>query len=777
LIKKDILSIIRSMDRKKIHFFLFNLLLLLLVFLPTGCLNSPKGPSSSDSGRKETISENAVRNSLEKANALKNDLKDYRGAKEEYLGIIEYSSVEPATQTENFIDAHRGFIDCEKELKRFEEAIEYYREKIKKEPSVPGWHFGLALCYLPDISYEITEDTLLKLEEVKYGDNKIFNDKEIKNIASLKGKKYLRQDLIRDLEYFKVNEYKCEEVLKNATRYNQEIVITGFNTVLTLTNEKRSFMYNKTESLGKEYGLIITPGIKTDPYPYLFALLAFAAIASVVYFFLQKGVIEKIIKLEGNFEVFSPGGLKVYILDCSDKKFLKKGGDRIAIGTLKGCDFRLKIKGEKKIYAVISAERIEERNRVVITPVEGEELFLEVPKTRYTPDETVKLPFRGGPLWDKDIVNIKDYQIHYHSVKLGKRLWKDYPEEARGYLFFDDKGEIEKIEVPDADLFKQVSPPEEDDFYEPYEKIKEEFANLKPEVEEEEEEEDHYEIEPMEEKYLDVFPPEKEITSDQLLTYKTEEDDEDYYEYESLPEILPSQKDKNLLIYPEEEEEEYDFEVLGPVEKVSVKNKDVLLYPQEEEEEYEFEVTETLPTSENKENLLSYPVPDEEDNELLFYPVYEEETLHISEEETGGARKKLPEEATLELERYPSILVPIENLPEETPREAGDKDRGNIELPEGEIIRSLVSIETPKKEEKKEEGPDFMKISKLKKEAVEFIFHAPENDETSPQKISKKKKKKTKPEKIITGENAEVFENDSSITEKKKTGKKKKTPI
>jgi len=772
------------MDRKKISFFLFNLLLLLLVFLPTGCLNSPKAPSHSDTGKKETISENAVRNSLEKANALKNDLKDYRGAKEEYLGIIEYSSVEPATQTENFIDAHKSFIDCEKELKRFEEAVEYYREKIKKEPSVPGWHFGLALCYLPDISYEITEDTLVKLEEVTYGDNKIFNDKEIKNIASLKGKKYLRQDLLLDLEHFRVNEYKCEEILKHAARYNQEIVVTSFNTVLTLTNEKRPFMYNKTEALGKEYGLIITPGIKTDPYPYLFALLAFAAIASVVYFFLQKGVIEKIIKLEGNFEVFSPGGLKVYILECSDKKFLKKGGDRIAIGTLKGCDFRLKIKGEKKIYAVISAERIEERNRVVITPVEGEELFLEVPKTRYTPDETVKLPFRGGPLWDKDIINIKDYQIHYHSVKLGKRLWKDYPEEARGYIFFDDKGEIEKIEVPDADLFKQVSPPEEDDYYEPYEKIKEEVANIMSEAKEEEDEEDEeeYEIEPMEEKYIEdaLFPTEKEIASDQLLTYKIEEDDEEEYEFETLPEISPSQGDKNLLIYPGEEEEEYEFEVLAPVEKEAKKSKDVLLYPEEEEEEYEFEVTENLPTSENKENLLSYPVPDEEDNELLFYPVYEEETIHISEEESGGARKKLPEEATLELERYPSILVPIENLPEETPREAGDKDRGNIELPEGEIIRSLVSIETPKKEEKKEEGPDFMKISKLKKEAGEFIFHAPEddkNDETSPQKISKKKKKKTKPEKIITGENTEVLENDSSIREKKKTVKKKKNPI
>ena len=477
----------RKLNYSKTLFLISAILLIMFLFISSS-KGEENGPASA--GEDKTISQSTIKNILEKARVYKDDIHSYKAAEEEYLNIIKYSSKNPKTQNNFFAEAYEGYIECARKQGKLKEAIKYFEENMEKDPDIPGWYFALALSYLPDIEYEITDETLAELENVKFADNKVFDEDDLTSLSSFKGEKFFYPEIIANLEKFKIKEYKIPDILKYCRKYNAEKVVENFNKTLTLTRKDRPYIYKFTENTGIERGLGLTGGTPPiPPYSYLLAILVFALIASVIYFFLQKGVIEKIVKLEGNFEVYSPSGLKAYVLDCNDKKFLKKGGDRITIGSEKGCDFRLKVKGEKETYAVIEPERMDEINRVVIVPSEGAEIFLEVPRSRYTPDETVKLPFKGGPLWDKDIINIKDYQIHYHSVKTGKRLYKDYPEEARGYIFIDDEGEIDKIEVPDAELFKQVLPPEDDDiyqteeFYQPYEKVKEAVSSIMKEEE------------------------------------------------------------------------------------------------------------------------------------------------------------------------------------------------------------------------------------------------------------------------------------------------------
>ena len=452
--------------------------------------------------------------------------------------------------------------------------------------------------------------------------------------------------------YVKTNDNNMAKI-----NWGKTLQITGY----TKRYELQTGYLNYMKSCIPEIRLPI-PGIyKTLS---LGSIIIFALAFLVFRYIVKKKVIEQIIKLEGNFEVFNPRGFKVFILDCSDKKFFQKHGDRITVGSKKGCDICLKIKGEEKIYAILEAEKIEEQNRITINVAEEEEeLYLEVPKSRYTPDETVKLPFKGSPLWDKDIINIKDYRIHYHNVKVGKRLWKDYPESAKGYIFADDKPA--PVEVPDMEALA-LKAYEGNNIYQPYEELKKTVKIITSSTEtitEFEEEIILYDILPMDEKYIEDLPPLPEKTEEgEILQYKIEENEEDYYKFEPLPDVQnKNDKSEGLLIYPVEEEGDYVYEDIVLSEVNKEKREDVLIYPAEEEEDYEYEVLApetgkekgahilTYPAEEDdkeykyeeivstgkekSDNTLSYPSPTEDDNEILCYSIEEAGSLASQKEE------------------------------------------------------------------------------------------------------------------------------------------------
>lgn len=500
-----------------------------------------------------------------------------------------------------------------------------------------------------------------------------------------------------------------------------------------LKAQKKYDLFEVYYNFAKDNGILLD---RTDVvpiyYPVSGAIILFIIIALVVRYYLRKKVMEKLIKLEGSFEVFDPRGFKRYMLDCTDKKLFQKYGDTIRIGSKKGCDILLKIKDEDKVYAILEAEKIGELNMISIrTTSDDVEMFLEVPKSRYTPDDMIKLPFKGSPLWDKDIINIKDYRIFYHNVKLGKRLWKDYPESAKGFLFADPDTPQE-VELPDMAILQSKLVPEEDQFYNPYEDLSKTVKTIITEVETGIEEEPEYDFEPMDEKYImEILPPsEKEGNSD-LLTYKTDEEEEEYYYDEdiSLPEqhkteeilsypvddneeveedyefeetpVPEQEKSEDVLSYPAEEDDEYEIDVLAPVETGKKPGADVLTYSTEEDltdEAYEFE---EIPEETNKsDDMLSYPVPTEEEDEMMAY----------AETEQEENKEKEPESMEL-LEHYPTHLQKINTkldlIPYEEEKNSVAMDLTGIELSsQGEVFCGIQDMEIEKRNEDIEDIPD-----------------------------------------------------------------------
>ncbi len=499
-----------------------------------------------------------------------------------------------------------------------------------------------------------------------------------------------------------------------------------------LKAQKKYDLFEIYYNFAKDNGILLN---RTDVvpiyYPVSGAIILFIIIALVVRYYLRKKVMEKLIKLEGSFEVFDPRGFKRYMLDCTDKKLFQKYGDTIRIGSKKGCDIMLKIKDEDKVYAILEAEKIGEQNMITVrTTSDDVEMFLEVPKSRYTPDDMIKLPFKGSPLWDKDIINIKDYRIFYHNVKLGKRLWKDYPESAKGFLFVDPDTPQE-VELPDMAILQSKLVPEEDQLYNPYEDLSKTVKTIITKVENNREEEPEYDFEPMDEKYImEILPPsEKEGNSD-VLTYKTDEEEEEYYYDEdiSLPEqhktddilsypvddneeveedyefeetpVPEQEKSEYVLSYPAEEDDEYEMDVLAPVEAGKKPGADVLTYSTEEDladEEYEFE---EIPEETNKsDDMLSYPVPTEEEDEMLAY----------AETEQEESKEKEPESMEL-LEHYPTHLQKINTkldlIPYEEEKNSVSMDLTGIELSShGEVLCGIQDIEIEKKNEDIEDIP------------------------------------------------------------------------
>jgi len=417
------------------------------------------------------------------------------------------------------LEAHQKYVDCMYEYtdKNLKGAFTFYRQQIKKDKdSIPVWYLGLGYCYK------------------KTGNNEMALD-------------------------------NCQHACD----------------LLSGITEKKD-IYEKYYNFAKDHDIPVERRVIPLIYKVSAgAIIFFIIIGLIIRYYLRKKILEKLIKLEGSFEVFDPRGFKRYMLDCTDKKLFQKYGDTIRIGSKKGCDILLKIKDEDKVYAILEAEKIEEQNMITVrTTSDDVEMFLEVPKSRYTPDDMIKLPFKGSPLWDKDIINIKDYRIFYHNVKLGKRLWKDYPESAKGFLFVDPDTPQE-VELPDMALLQSKLVPEEDQFYNPYEDLSKTVKTIITEGETGIEEEPEYDFEPMDEKYImEILPPsEKEGNSD-LLTYKTDEEEEEYYYDEEIS--LPEQhKTDDLLSYPvdyhEEVEEDYEFEETPVPEQE--KSEDVLSYP------------------------------------------------------------------------------------------------------------------------------------------------------------------------------------------------------
>ncbi len=491
-----------------------------------------------------------------------------------------------------------------------------------------------------------------------------------------------------------------------------------------LKAQKKYDLFEVYYNFAKDHGILLK---RTDVvpiyYPVSGAIIFFIIIGLIIRYYLRKKILEKIIKLEGSFEVFDPRGFKRYMLDCTDKKLFQKYGDTIRIGSKKGCDILLKIKDEDKVYAILEAEKIEEQNMITVrTTSDDVEMFLEVPKSRYTPDDMIKLPFKGSPLWDKDIINIKDYRIFYHNVKLGKRLWKDYPESAKGFLFVDPDTPQE-VELPDMALLQSKLVPEEDQFYNPYEDLSKTVKTIITEGETGREEEPEYDFEPMDEKYImEILPPsEKEGNSD-LLTYKTDEEEDEYYydedislpeqhktddllsypvddneefekdyEFEEIP-VPEQEKSEDVLSYPAEEDDEYEMDVLAPVEAGKKPGADVLTYSTEEDltdEEYEFE---EIPEETNKsDDILSYPVPTEEEDEMLAYA------------ETEQEESKEPEAIEL-LEHYPTHLQKINTkldlIPYEEEKNSVSMDLTGIELSsQGEVLSAIQDMEIEKRDE------------------------------------------------------------------------------
>jgi tetratricopeptide (TPR) repeat protein len=574
------------------------------------------------------------------------------------------------------LEAHQSYVDCMYEYtdKNLKEAFTFYKKQIKKDKNTtPVWYLGLGYCYK------------------KIGNNTMALD----------------------------NCQKACDLLSGIT-------------------EKKE-VYEKYYKFAKEdHGIPVVRRVIPLIYKVsIVSIILFIITFFVIRYYLRKKILEKIIKLEGTFEVFDPRGFKRYMLDCTDKKLFQKYGDTIRVGSKKGCDIQLKIKDEEKVYAILEAEKIEEQNRITIrTGSDDIEMFLEVPKSRYTPDDMVKLPFKGSPLWDNDIINIKDYRIFYHNVKLGKRLWKDYPESAKGFLFVDP-ATPQEIELPDMALLKSKLVPEEEQVYNPYQDISKTVKTIISSVEyENEEEEGKYDFEPMDEKYImEILPPSGKEENSDLLTYKTEEE-EDYYDEEdiTLPEhvndktddilvypvenpvddneevyefketLLPEiVKSEELLTYPSDEEGEYEIDVLAPVETGKKHGADVLTYITEEDlkdEEYEFETI--IPGETNKSNdLLSYPVPTEEEDDMLDYA----ETEENSQEEQEEAEKKVTEAESMELlEHYPTHLQKIDTdseLPYEEQKNSDSMDFTGLELsPPGEVFCGIQGMEIS--EEKKD---------------------------------------------------------------------------
>lgn len=501
-----------------------------------------------------------------------------------------------------------------------------------------------------------------------------------------------------------------------------------------LKAQKKYDLFEIYYNFAKDNGILLD---RTDVvpiyYPVSGAIILFIIIALVVRYYLRKKVMEKLIKLEGSFEVFDPRGFKRYMLDCTDKKLFQKYGDTIRIGSKKGCDIHLKIKDEDKVYAILEAEKIGELNMITVkTTSDDVEMFLEVPKSRYTPDDMVKLPFKGSPLWDKDIINIKDYRIFYHNVKLGKRLWKDYPESAKGFLFVDPDTPQE-VELPDMALLQSKLVPEEDQFYNPYEDLSKTVKTIITDVENGIEEEPEYDFEPMDEKYImEILPPSEKEGSSDVLTYKTDEEEEDYYYDEdiSLPEqhktddllsypvdivddneefyefeeitVPEKEKSEEVLVYPDEEDDEYEIDVLAPVEADKKTGSDILTYSTEADltdEEYEFQ---EMPEDTGKiEDLLSFPVPTEEEDEMLAYAEIDEDREENKEKE--------PEPLEL-LEHYPTHLQKINTkvglIPYEEEKSPVSMDLTGIELSsQGEVLCGIQDIEIEKKNEDIEDIP------------------------------------------------------------------------
>ena len=629
----------RDMTGKKI----FLLCIIILIFSSLFCFAQEK----------TTLMDQEVQKHFDQAQALI-DARNYRYALEEYRKVFSLKS--------DCLEAHQSYVDCMYEYtdKNLKEALTFYKKQIKKDKdSNPVWYLGLGYCYK------------------KIGNETMAKDNWQKAINLLKAQK----------------KYDLFEVYYNFAKDNG-ILLDRYDVVAIY-------------------------------YPVSGAIIFFIIIALIIRYYLRKKILEKIIKLEGSFEVFDPRGFKRYMLDCSDKKLFQKYGDTIRIGSKKGCDINLKIKDEDKVYAILEAEKIEEQNRITIrTTSDDIEMFLEVPKSRYTPDDMVKLPFKGSPLWDKDIINIKDYRIFYHNVKLGKRLWKDYPESAKGFLFVDPETPQE-VELPDMALLQSRLVPEEEQVYNPYQDISKTVKTLITDNGENEEEDDEYDFEPMDEKYiLEILPPSGKEHDDNLLTYKTDDEEEEYYYEEdiTLPEqtrtddilsypvetpvddneevyefeetLIPEmEKSKEVLAYPAEEEEEYEIDVLTPVETGKKHSADVLTYSTEEDlkdEEYEFE--EIRPGEINKsEDTLSYPVPTEEEDDMLAYA----ETSSEEEQE----EKKVTEAESMELlEHYPTHLQKINTkldlIPYEEQKNSVSMDLTGIELStQGEVFCGIQGIE------------------------------------------------------------------------------------
>ena len=589
------------------------------------------------------------------------DTRNYKDALEEYRKIF--------TLDRDCLEAHQKYADCMYEYtdKNLKEAFTFYRKQIKKDKdTVPVWYFGIGYCYK------------------KTGNDTMAQDNWQKAINLLKAQK----------------KYDLFEIYYN---------------------------------FAKDNGILLD---RTDVvpiyYPVSGAIILFIIIALVVRYYLRKKVMEKLIKLEGSFEVFDPRGFKRYMLDCTDKKLFQKYGDTIRIGSKKGCDIHLKIKDEDKVYAILEAEKIGELNMITVkTTSDDVEMFLEVPKSRYTPDDMVKLPFKGSPLWDKDIINIKDYRIFYHNVKLGKRLWKDYPESAKGFLFVDPDTPQE-VELPDMALLQSKLVPEEDQFYNPYEDLSKTVKTIITDVENGIEEEPEYDFEPMDEKYItEILPPSEKERGSDVLTYKTDDDDEYYYdeditlpelhktddilsypaedpvdnneeayEFEEIP-VPEVKKSEGVLSYPAEEDDEYEIDVLTPVKTLKKPAADVLTYSTEEDlkdEEYEFEYI--MPEETHRaDDLLSYPVPTEEDDEMMAY-------AKIDEEHKDSEQKEA--EALELLEHYPSHLQKINTkldlMPYEEEKISAPVELTGIELSsQGEVLSGIQGIEI---ETKNEEASD-----------------------------------------------------------------------
>ncbi|MEQ8188582.1 MAG: hypothetical protein ABRQ39_11485 [Candidatus Eremiobacterota bacterium] len=591
------------------------------------------------------------------------DTRNYKEALEEYKRIFSLNS--------DCLEAHQKYVDCMYEYtdKNLKDAFTFYRRQIKKDKDrVPVWYLGLGYCY-----------------------KKTGNDE-----MALK---------------------HCQDACD----------------ALSDVPEKKE-TYEKYYKFAHAHDIPVIRRVKISPLIYkisIGSIILFIIAFFVIRYYLRKKILEKIIKLEGSFEVFNPRGFKVYMLDCTDKKLFQKYGDTIRVGSKKGCDIHMKIKDDDKVYAILEAEKIDDLNRITIkTTSDDVEMFLEVPKSRYTPDDMIKLPFKGSPLWDKDIINIKDYRIFYHNVKLGKRLWKDYPESAKGFLFVDPDTPQE-VELPDMALLQSKLVPEEEQVYNPYEDISKTVKTIITEGENSIEEEPEYDFEPMDEKYImEILPPsEKEHDSD-ILTYKTDEeedyyydeditlpeqnttdnillypveesleDNEEVYEFEETPE---TEKSEEVLVYPSDEEEEYEIDVLTPVETGKKHSADVLTYSTEEDlkdEEYEFE--DIIPEETNKnDDLLAFPVPTEEEDEMLAY----------AETEQEESKEKEPESMEL-LEHYPTHLQKINTkldlITYEEKTNSASMDLTGIELSsQGEVLCGIQDMEIEKRNEDIEDIPD-----------------------------------------------------------------------